>query len=48
MCIRDREDGVDSIFIGVVDNTNNAKKDMDKVFKKIGIRVPNDVDMRVQ
>ena len=42
------EDGVDSIFIGDVDNTNNAKKEMEKVFKKIGIRVPNDVDMRVQ
>jgi hypothetical protein len=41
------EDGVDSIFIGDVDNTNNARKEMEKVFKKLGIRVPNDVDMRV-
>ena len=41
------QDAVDSIFIGDVDDTNKAKKEVEKVFKKLNIRVPNDVDMRV-
>jgi hypothetical protein len=42
------QDAVDSIFIGDVDDTNKAKKEVLNVFKKLNIRVPNDVDMRVQ
>ena len=42
------QDGNDSIFIGDLDDTKKAERMLLLLFTKLAIRIPKDVDMRVQ